>query len=497
MVSLRGGTDKVRSYLRWGGLTSPLVFTVHNNNLMNILRGLRERVFAVERDGELHQPPKPKAGAFNKLSQFRVRLFRVLNHCNPFTYQEFIDTYQGSKRTRYEMAYDSLVSCSLTIRDATLKTFVKAEKINLSKKVDPAPRVIQPRDPRYNLSVGRYIKPLEHKLYAAIGRLFEGPTVMKGYNAEQVASHIVRKWGKFRRPVAIGLDASRFDQHVSKDALEWEHSVYNGICKSGELARLLRWQIDNHGVCYTEEAKIKYKVQGCRMSGDMNTALGNCLLMCAMVWTFLQELGVYGELVNNGDDCVLFVEEQSVQRVMDRLPSWFLDMGFTMKVEEPVSNINKVEFCQTNPICVNGTWVMVRNPIVAMAKDTMCIKPNHSSLVPSYYSWCSAVGKCGMSLCGGVPVMQDFYQRMIELGRPTKGVQGFGDMSTGFEFLARNMHRQYTSITAQTRYQFWEAFGITPDMQEALESAIREVDDPSLVLRMMTDEQIEPIVQTI
>jgi len=376
-------------------------------------------------------------------------------------------------------------------------TFVKAEKINLTSKPDPAPRIIQPRSPRYNVEVGCYIKAAEHRIYAAIGRMFDGPTVMKGYNSEQVAGHIVEKWARYTRPVAIGLDASRFDQHVSREALEWEHSIYNGLFKSKHLAKLLEWQIANRGFAYCDEAKVVYQVDGCRMSGDMNTALGNCLLMCSMVRAYLDERGVKASLLNNGDDCVVIMESRELEKFMKGLDAWFMQMGFNMKVEEPVYDIQKIEFCQTNPVNVNGTWLMVRNPIVSLAKDTMCLHPNMTDLVKSYNKWAECVGKCGMSLAGGVPIVQELYQRMMHLGDKAKRVQGFGGMNSGFEFLAKGMNRGYQNPSAETRYQFWIAFGITPDMQEAIEEVIRTAELDTLESRMMTVEDFEPVIQQI
>jgi hypothetical protein len=74
----------------------------------------------------------------------------------------------------------------------------------------------------------------------------------------------------------VGLDASRFDQHVSHAALKWEHSVYNSWFKDKEFARAISMQLINEGTGYTDEGKIKVEVEGCRMSGDMNTSAGNC-----------------------------------------------------------------------------------------------------------------------------------------------------------------------------------------------------------------------------
>lgn len=225
------------------------------------------------------------------------------------------------------------------------------------------------------------------------------------------------------------------------------------------------------------------------MSGDMNTALGNCLLMSCMVWAYKEELGIECSLVNNGDDCVVFMEKEDCPRFCARLDKWFLEMGFKMKVEDPVDEINQVEFCQCQPICVNGTWTMVRNPRVSLAKDSICLRPEMVNTVPCFNAWASAVGKCGLSLAGGVPVVQELYKRMENLGVAAKRVNGFGDCSTGLEFMAKRMRNQYTEPDAVTRYQFWLAFDITPDEQLALEKHIRTVEHvPETSLMISPDD---------
>jgi len=104
--------------------------------------------------------------------------------------------------------------------------FVKYEKTDRTTKEDPVPRVISPRDPKYNIQLGRYLKPIEERIFKALGKMFGHPTVMKGMDTDRTASVLHEKWDHFNNPVAIGLDASRFDQHVSLEALKFEHSVY-------------------------------------------------------------------------------------------------------------------------------------------------------------------------------------------------------------------------------------------------------------------------------
>lgn len=86
-----------------------------------------------------------------------------------------------------------------------------------------------------------------------------GSTVVaKGLTIDETGKLMAEKWHKFSRPVGVGIDASRFDQHVSKQALEWEHSIYNAIFQSGELAAALKWQIHNVGFARSKDGCIKY-----------------------------------------------------------------------------------------------------------------------------------------------------------------------------------------------------------------------------------------------
>jgi len=384
--------------------------------------------------------------------------------------------YEGRRRTIYQKAVESLLGAEVTRQDAELRAFVKAEKIDFTKKVDPAPRVIQPRTPRYNVEVGVYLKPIEHRVYKAIASIFnDSVTVVKGLNAGEVGKLCAQKWMKFKKPVAIGLDASRFDQHVSDIALEWEHSIYLAMYNHDpKLKKLLRWQVDNIGRGFCDDGKLKYNVRGCRMSGDMNTALGNCLLMCAMVWAYCKESGIDEfELMNNGDDCVVIIEQCQLHQFGLKLNSWFTDMGFTMKVELPVYEMEKIEFCQTQPVYDGVSYVMVRNPHKAIAKDCVSIKPLDTE--QGFKKYLTVFGQGGLSLTGGIPIWQDFYTSLIRSGsghnrKHFNRMLGDPCMETGMFMLAKRMTRLYKKPSPETRYSFWLAFGIDPSTQEALEN---------------------------
>ena len=199
----------------------------------------------------------------------------------------------------------------------------------------------------------------------------------------------------------------------------------------------------------------------------MNTALGNCLIMCAMVWTFAREQGVRIKLANNGDDCVVFMERVDLQRFMRGLGDWFYGLGFRMTIEQPVYEFNQVEFCEMKPIeTVNG-WTMVRNIEKALEKDSISIIPLDSKAVAQ--KWMYAVGECGLALCSGVPIMQALYKFYMRSGLPSK-IAGNPALMTGMRFLTVGLTAKEREVTAESRDHVFAAWGITPDEQESLES---------------------------
>lgn len=441
----------------------------HNNSVSNLCRGVGERVLYV--DGKCNLPIKPVANIFNKRCASYLRpIVNDLGYQSPVSQQEFVDYYQGPRRRLYQSAVDGLAIKAVQPRDAHLKTFIKAEKLNFSNKFDPAPRVIQPRNPRYNVEVGRYLRPLEHKLYDSIDKLFKSPTIFSKYNCVDQATQLRTKWDKFRKPVCVGLDASRFDQHVSDQALQFEHSLYNMVYKSKFLAKLLSWQIHNHGVANGSDGWFRYFKKGSRMSGDMNTSMGNKLLMCLMAKAYLDSKNFDIEFVNNGDDCLMIFEGIHLAKISD-LQSYFQSFGFKIVLEAPVYEFEHIEFCQTKPLLTTSGWRMVRNVKTCMSKDVTCVNLGHN--VQQYRVWLGKVGQCGATAAAGVPILQSFYKMLQRFG-----IEGKLD-NQGAKFDCEYAwHNKYikglgglsTTIDDETRYSFWKQTGICPDMQVEMEN---------------------------
>lgn len=464
MVTRTQALVKERTLYCVGGIAPQVNLRVNNPDIGTLTKALNERVFQCEVDGTLTAPPLASRRVVKRrLGPFAKLVGRFLS--TPETYESVVEQYKGRKKTIYQNALESLSRTNWNSVDAQLCAFVKAEKVPPGK----APRCIQPRTPRHCLEVGCYLKHIEHQLYDDIKRVFgDGPTVMKGFNVQQVGRICAGKWNSFRNPVAVGLDATKFDMHVCPSILEWEHNIYLKIFAGDpHLKRLLNAQMYNKGKGYCADGKVKYHFIGKRCSGDMNTALGNCLIMCAMVWSYAQERGVHVKLMNNGDDCVVMMEREDLARFNHNLKEWFLDLGFRMVAEEPVYEIEKIEFCQMHPVNTANGWTMVRNIPIVLHKDSLCLIPLRNN--KEMREWLGAIGECGNALTHGVPVLSAYYGMMRREGTlRTK----FGEsllLHSGAARLGVGIDRVEDTITPESRYGVWAAWGILPDHQVALE----------------------------
>jgi len=447
-------------------LSPTLNLGINNADINTLAAALLERMYYCKVKGEFVSPPKVDVRQFQRLNYFRDKVARICGSAAPVSLQQVVEMYSGRKRKIYDNAMKQYIQVGMKSSDAHLYAFVKVEKVDPTK----APRCIQPRKPIYNVRLARYIKPIEHRVYKAIDKVFgDGPTVIKGYNVDRIARIMRGKWKSFSRPVAIGLDAMKFDMHVSDVALAWEHSLYNLIYRSRELLELLHHQIHQKGVGRCKDGKLRYRVRGRRASGDMNTALGNCFIMCSMVHAYAKERNIKIKLMNNGDDCVVFMESHEEAKFLDGLDAWFLEKGFRMTTEKPVYQLPEVEFCQMRPIRYGENNItMVRNIPVALRKDSLITVP--VSKERELKAWMSAVGQGGLSLVGGIPIMQNLYRRLTELGCGVQTkVATELQRNSGMHLLSIGVNKEFMKPTPESRLDVMIAWGITPDEQIAFE----------------------------
>lgn len=469
------GIVKARKALGYAsGVIANNIF-FYNNSMSVLLRALTERLYYVKGVDGFVPCPRPQPNIFKTLIPFR-RMLRKKLPCLPpvWTNEEFVQSYTGSKRKRYDAAVQSLNARGIKRSQGYWKTFIKAEFYNATNKNNPCPRLIQPRTPEYNVLVGKYLRPMEKLIYKSIDRVFGHHVVLKCDNPWARAATIVKYWSEFDDPVFVGLDASRFDQHVSAEALRFEHSVYRCINDDPQFAELLEWQIDNIGFANMSDGVVKYTQEGCRGSGDMNTALGNVVLMCGITHHYLKSLPCKWRFINDGDDCGLFIERRDMDHLRG-LPAHHLQFGFEMEVEPPAYEIEHIEFCQSRPIHLgNDNWMMVRNIHKAMQNDWLSITSRDYATLGDVMV---ATGRCGLALYADLPILSEMYSAMLRFKSNTKIVERI--LTEDFSGLGRTWrmfaseHRKYPVDEICARVSIYKAFGILPDAQEDYEQSFR------------------------
>lgn len=393
---------------------------------------------------------------------------------------QFAEKYSGRKRARYLQALDQVLTHGLTERDAGVTMFIKAEKMSPAK-VNPDPRAIQFRDPRYCVVLASYLKPIEEHLYALTIEhplMSQSRVVGKGLNQVERALLLRSKMRAFHQPVVVSIDMSRFDQHVSVEQLDEEHRLYLACNSDPYFRKILRWQRVNK--CVHRATGLRYTTLGKRMSGDMNTALGNCVIVIAMVLGFMLPRGKHFDLLNDGDDCLLIVEMPDLNSVVKDITPAFLEYGHEVKIENIATEIEHVIWCQSQPVYTHLGLKFVRNPWKVMSCALVGQRWNTSPRVRREYL--AGLAECELTLNLGVPVLQEYA---LALARNARGAQARYDSTSGEWFRYLRESRLYrkaargeldTTISDESRISFSKAFGISVSDQISIEEYLRSWD---------------------
>jgi len=369
------------------------------------------------------------------------------------TFSQVISHYTGAKRKEYERGAESLAQDPLNNLDARVRMFLKDDKYHTFDF--KAPRCIQFRNKRYGITLASYLQPIEEYIYSLEDE--SGSRVFaKGRNVDERASDLRQKWDDFCDPVALCLDHSKFDCHVSVKLLKQEHRAYQTLFPGDRcLKQLLKGQLVNKGS--TRNGTV-FKTTGTRMSGDQNTGLGNSILNYGMLAEFVK--GVKARFYIDGDDSVVIVERGRVSQLKLGV---FRTFGMNTKLEV-VDEFEHIEFCQSRPVWDGVAWHMIRNPMRVIARLPWLVKRNHLNVIPRYLK---SVGMCEMVLNLGIPVMQEIARTLI-----SKGSGKY--MKTDRHYLAKlskikPWNVKPVPIRQVTRESFEKAWGITIEEQMKLE----------------------------
>jgi len=414
--------------------------------------------------------------AIKSLQWVGKALSRSLGQREAVSFDEWGKHYSGRKKMRYLRAVQSLETRPIQRTDGYISAFVKLEKVE-----DPYkdPRMIQARGARYNVELGNYLKAFEHDFYHLRGEDVRTPfgqqcfpsgrLMVKGMDQVGRAALLTNKWNQFKEPVQLALDCSRFDGHCSVALLEQEHAMYLRLFNNDPyLMKLLSMQLKN--VCYTQGG-VKYSALGRRMSGDMNTAMGNCVIMLIMLATAMNELGVdldQWTIADDGDDCCIIVEKRISDLVRKNLPEKFKMYGHELKIESEATILEHVTLCGCRPIRVGGRRVMILNPRRTVGKSRVHTRVYKTPFLEKYVS---TTGQCLLALHAGVPVLQAHAMAFRRAHRETlKEIPG----SYAYKFEHKMDEKDIFNvrpepITDAAREDFAVAFGLPIEDQKQIE----------------------------
>lgn len=431
--------------------------------------------------------PCPEPGfVAEQLFPIADRLAKLVGKHRQVSFESIIQRYPPKKARGYRVAARDLKNFDGQARKehSTLTMFVKKERTVFKvEKVNPECRAIQFRDRRFTLEFMSYIVPSEHVFYnlADVPGFGYGRIFAKNRNPRQRGADLRAKFDHLSAlgggPVKILLlDAHRWDAHVNPDLLQVEERFYVRTSRHPRRVReLARMQRLNRCSFRSGDYSVKYTVRGERMSGDANTAYGNCLLMGSSIAAFCAHLGIHHfAIYDDGDDSVLMYLGPTVtdQDVHD----FFIKLGIEMAVEGRPTVFEHIDFCQSRPVELADGWCLVRNPRKLLAAVDVSHKlrdPRHRA------SYISTVCKGEASLCRGCPVLQTVLGRYVSsldellTVRQKKQVSklAIADNYRLSHWLPSNWtHRLERPVTQAARESFARAWNISVEEQKRLEA---------------------------
>lgn len=374
--------------------------------------------------------------------------------------EELLEMFNSNRRKRYRR----LLGKDYLDWSPKIKAFTKMERIPIVKRgVVKAPRLIQARHPEYNFLLASYTKPLEHWLYN--WSMNGWRVIAKGLNLCQRAQLLWDVWHGMKDPLCLSLDCTDWDGHVGTHLLALEHEYYQACYRGNpQLELLLKKQLHNKGSTLTG---VSYSCVGGRASGDMNTALGNCVLaaslaLCAVNTAVPAAIAQrQAHVICDGDDTIVIAERRVIERVLVTAPEIYAQAGHVLRVDGLASEVWQIEFCQHKPFRrSDGILVMAPNPRKVL--QTSFMATGHRAFSAEYFG---TLWDQRARVHTGVPCYAELFRRLA-IANPKRLS---GDYFFGFE--QANPRLPPCEITSAERSLFAYQWDISPEEQLAWESA--------------------------
>lgn len=279
-----------------------------------------------------HKPPTPNHAILSRLRAFVHKWCR--DNLKPLdrikTFDEWIEETHYSQKRKQQLR---LLRERVTEEDvfrAKVKCFVKDEFYSKPK----APRMISSREDKAKVILGPIFSSMEDIIYAL-------PPFVKGLTSQQRVEKIHNMFGD--RPVYV-TDYSSFETHFHRKMMDVvEMQVYKRLLERYpnelRLVRVIRG--NNHLVS-------KYftgTLEAVRMSGEMNTSMGNGISNYLFMLFAARELGVeVRNMIVEGDDGLVELDADLSEELFEKMgleiklaPARACEASFCGCVYDPVT----------------------------------------------------------------------------------------------------------------------------------------------------------------
>lgn len=456
-------------YFNWGNIEKCFYF---NSCACNEFKGLTERHLLQQLpEYDLEREDSLTHVILDSMESILIDFAKPIRN-RPVSHATLMELTRPNIKQRYQKAYENLLSrrrawCEIP---SGINAFVKIEKMPISK-IEKPPRLIQYRDFKFTYMMKKYQVSMSKQLKLNHRPVFgqDSSTVFtKLYDNPGIAKVLKDSWDTFVRPVALCLDHSTWDAHVTPEMIDIEHTFWGATFESGyhsrQFIKLMRRQLSNRG---RTKHGIKYSVIGSRMSGEFSTSDGNCALNYALLATWLIMHDVFRFRIHvNGDDSVIIIDQSELHKLL--LPNeggqitWFRYANMETKLDRIAFDFREIDFCQCSPIRVGNVWRMIRKPFRVISRSTICEGKWYKRLD----DYIASTGLCELACNIGVPILQSWSLYLLSYMKkgPLKGVDYAPARYSG------NAEITVMPVSSTSRLDFFQAFGITPAEQIAIES---------------------------
>lgn len=331
-----------------------------------------------------------------------------------------------------------------------------------------APRVINARSD--------YFKNYSGPLFDAIGKqVFELPFFIKTVAVVERPDDIMQGiWDLVSK--ILNCDASAYESHFIDEILEsLEFELYDYMTESvpeyaQKMSVIKEVLKGDQKLCFKN---IIAQIHATRMSGEMNTSLGNgfSTLILNLFFAWLRNVEV--KLRAEGDDNL------SAWQVEDLAPTaedW-KELGWIMKVEEP-KDACRASFCGN--VFTPNDRIVVTDPRATLAKFGWVDKKYIQASEQLLMQLLRAKGLSLVHQYNGCPILSRLGRKIVEL---TNHIRIRKSVVNNMELYKRELFNQYLSTPmpdeiippGDTRLLVEELYNISVEDQLAIEAALEHL----------------------